>query len=638
MMRLDPSLVVLRLVIEGSGRTVYNEHFHSGVNIIRGENSSGKSTILNFIFYALGGDLTDWSEAALRCSHVTVEVELNGIPLTLSREVTDIPRQPMDVFGGPYKLAIKAPRSEWTRYPYSRSSTRESFSQALFRLLGLPEVINEVSGSLTMHQVLRLLYADQLSPVDDIFKLEPFDRALIRDAIGRLLCGAYDNRVYSNQLRIRELEKELSDVNAELSSLFRVLGRTGESMTLDWIAAEGQRLEGDERTTQREIEEAERRLYSAADEDKITLAALEGAFSEVQTLQGKIAAARHVRDGLALAIADSDAFIAALGQKLSAMHDASSAVEALGEIKFTSCPACHAPILDDTLHGVCHLCRTPFDPERSRNRLAAFINDTAIQLKQSRILQEDRKERLRRAETSLTELEAVWRRTSERLRELQRLPSTEARSQLRELQRRAGYLQRQLEDLDERAKAVALAHELSGRKSQLSASIARLKAENDSIQAEQEQRLRTAYNLISAEVLYLLRRDLRRQDSFENPERVDFSFEQNKISVDGQTYFSASSRVILKNSFFSGFLFAALKEKFFRHPRFCMLDTVEDKGMEPERSHNFQMLIAGLSDDSDVRHQIIMGTQMIAPDLDDERYTVGKYSTRDEPTLDLVPT
>jgi hypothetical protein len=62
---------------------------------------------------------------------------------------------------------------------------------------------------------------------------------------------------------------------------------------------------------------------------------------------------------------------------------------------------------------------------------------------------------------------------------------------------------------------------------------------------------------------------------------VDFSFEQNKISVDGQTYFSASSRVILKNSLFCGFLFAALKEKFFRHPRFCMLDTVEDKGMEP---------------------------------------------------------
>jgi hypothetical protein len=451
-MRFDPSLLISRLVIEAASRSVYDERFHHGVNIIRGENSSGKSTILNFIFYALGGDLTDWSEAALRCSQVTVEAELNGMPVTLSREVTDVLRQPMDVFGGPYELAIKAPRSEWTRYPYSRSPTRESFSQALFRLLGLPEVVNEASGSLTMHQLLRLLYADQLSPTDDIFRLEPFDRALIRDTIGRLLCGAYDNRVYANELRIRELDRELNEVSAQLTSLFRVLGRAGESMTLDWIGAERQRLEDDERTTQSEIEQTERRLYSAEDDDKITLAALEKAYSEVQTLQGEIATIRQQRDGLALAIADSDAFIATLEEKLSAMHDASTAVEALGDIKFTYCPVCFAAISTDTPAGVCHLCRTPFDPERSRNRLAAFINDTAIQLKQSRILQEDRKERLRRTEASFTGLETTWHRASERLRELQRLPSTEARSQLRELQRRAGYLQRQLEDLEERRK------------------------------------------------------------------------------------------------------------------------------------------------------------------------------------------
>jgi hypothetical protein len=92
----------------------------------------------------------------------------------------------------------------------------------------------------------------------------------------------------------------------------------------------------------------------------------------------------------------------------------------------------------------------------------------------------------------------------------------------------------------------------------------------------------------------------------------------------------SSTRVL-----FCGFLFAALKERFFRHPRLCILDTVEDKGMEIERSHNFQNLIATLSQQADVRHQIIMGTAMIAPDLDDENYTVGKYSTRDDPTLNF---
>ena len=55
--------------------------------------------------------------------------------------------------------------------------------------------------------------------------------------------------------------------------------------------------------------------------------------------------------------------------------------------------------------------------------------------------------------------------------------------------------------------------------------------------------------------------------------------------------------------------------------------------MEPQRSYNFQLQIARVSQESPVEHQIIYGTAMICPDLDEEQYTVGKFSTRDEPTL-----
>src|SRR4051794_2277389 len=99
MTRYDPCLIVTHLQIERNGKAVYDEPFHPGVNIIRGQNSSGKSTILNFLFYGLGGDLADWSEAALRCSRVNVEVLLNGKTATLSREISKELGQPMDVFG-----------------------------------------------------------------------------------------------------------------------------------------------------------------------------------------------------------------------------------------------------------------------------------------------------------------------------------------------------------------------------------------------------------------------------------------------------------------------------------------------------------------------------------------------------------
>ena len=66
-----------------------------------------------------------------------------------------------------------------------------------------------------------------------------------------------------------------------------------------------------------------------------------------------------------------------------------------------------------------------------------------------------------------------------------------------------------------------------------------------------------------------------------------------------------------------------------------MIDTIEDKGMEPQRSHNFQMLIKEASDATKVEHQIIFATAMIAPALDEDKFTIGKFSTRDDLTINI---
>lgn len=636
MTRFDPSLLVSRLVIESNARTVYDEAFHPGLNIIRGENSSGKSTILNFLFYGLGGDLAEWSDAARRCTRVLIEAELSGKPVTLSRDVSQAGRQPMDVFGGPYALAQKAPRAEWTRYPYQRSESRESFSQTLFRLLGLPEVRNEISGNVTMHQVLRLLYADQLTPIDELFRSESFDSALLRDAVGRLLCGAYDARMYENELLLRERDKELQGVSGELRSLFAVLGRAGESLTMDWIDAERARIAEEQRTTQADIEESERKLFTAADMDKASRAAQEEAYTEVQRLQEELGKVRLRRDATTLDMADSDRFVASLEEKLSALGDASAVADAIGNTQFRFCPSCHAPLDENHPPDSCHLCKSPFDPERAKGRVAAQINEIALQIRQSRLLQQERGKRLEKLDTQLSELEGRWRSASVRLREFIRLPSSEMQDRLRRLQRQAGYLDRQLEDLEQRANSVALVSRLSARKEELSTEIGRLRSSIDTARASQQQRFEQAKTEVSGEVLDLLHNDLRREESFENARHVDFDFAASRIKVDDQTYFSASSRAFLKTSFAAGFLYAATKDRFFRHPRFCMIDIVEDKGMEPDRTRNLQMQLAQRCEKVPSRHQLIFATSMIAPELEDERYTVGRFSTRDKHTLQFT--
>jgi len=175
MMLHKPTLVIRRLVIKRDDEIAYDENFHAGVNVIRGENSSGKSTIMNFLFYGLGGDLSDWSDFALKCTHCWLEAEFNDEPATLRREINENSMSPMEIFGGRYDDAINAPIEAWRKYPYRRSPNIENFSQALFRLLEMPDVATEDTGNITMHQVMRLLYADQLSPIDEIFKQEGQD-------------------------------------------------------------------------------------------------------------------------------------------------------------------------------------------------------------------------------------------------------------------------------------------------------------------------------------------------------------------------------------------------------------------------------------------------------------------------------
>lgn len=68
------TLVINRVVIAQSGNIAYDEKFHTGLNVIRGENGVGKSSIIELISYGLGADIkkTKWKKEALLCSEVII--------------------------------------------------------------------------------------------------------------------------------------------------------------------------------------------------------------------------------------------------------------------------------------------------------------------------------------------------------------------------------------------------------------------------------------------------------------------------------------------------------------------------------------------------------------------------------------
>lgn len=127
-----------RLRIMSNGRAVYDQSFHAGVNIIRGDNSSGKSTVADFMFFALGGDFKAWKPATAPVEEVLAEVSTTRGTLTLRREKAE-GRPPIWVYFGSITEASEHKLDGWERYPIQRAQSNLSFSEVLFRSIRLPE-------------------------------------------------------------------------------------------------------------------------------------------------------------------------------------------------------------------------------------------------------------------------------------------------------------------------------------------------------------------------------------------------------------------------------------------------------------------------------------------------------------------
>jgi hypothetical protein len=194
-------------------------------------NSTGKSTIVDFIFYALGGEVTAWTLEATRCDAVFMEVSINDTPVTIRREVSDAKAQKMAIFFGTFDQSRASVTEGWSIYPFARTRDTESFSQVLFRSLGIPEVSADESRSLTMHQLLRLIVVDQMSSVDSLLREENFDSAIVRRAVGDVLFGIYDNNLYANEVVLRDKKTALDDVEKQINNLIEVLGSVGQTRT-----------------------------------------------------------------------------------------------------------------------------------------------------------------------------------------------------------------------------------------------------------------------------------------------------------------------------------------------------------------------------------------------------------------------
>jgi hypothetical protein len=626
-----PTIFLLRLVVTKGGARVFDEKFHAGLNIVRGENGSGKTTIADFIFFILGGDTPHWRAEAALCDYVFAEVAINGELITLRRQVEQETRRPMAIFWGSFEKAVST-GTEWQLYPYAGSSAKESFSQVLLKAADIPEVKGLLSAKITLHQIMRLIYVDQRTDYEQIFRADPFDPQLTREAVGDLLCGVYDDRLYEAEIQRSEKESERNKLQSELKAMFSILGSSG----IPDLAKLGEQKGILEKQREQAYSEYKAVQTGETTMPNGTLSAQRAQIAQdlanqnenVKTLEYQIETSQ-------VEVADRQQFVDALKARLLALDESETVHKSLGMFSFKFCPACYVPLSD--VDGKCHLCKDP-NEDRPGQNLLRLRHDLEQQIRESEGMQKN-------LAKDIAGFAAMLRPALDRQRSLQLQYdeiSTTASSTLSitisEIHRRIGYFDRAIEDTERHLQLADRVSAINEQQALLASDIAKLLNEIEARKVTQQEIKSDIAALISDLTISFLREDLPRETAFSSPVQVNFDFGANQLAVDGRKAFAASSNVYLKNAFHLAMLQASTLREYMRYPRLLIFDNVEDKGMEAARSHNFQKIVRELSSDMEIEHQIIMFTSMIAPELENTPdLLVGPYYTHEFKTLRMGP-
>lgn len=632
-----PNLQVRRIRVMAGAIPAYDAFFHEGVNIISGQNASGKSTIMDFIFYALGGESIPWKNEALLCTDVFIELALNSVPVTLRRIINEDHRNPINIFWGDLASSDASSYSEWELYPYQRSTSKESFSQVLFRAIGLPELRGESASNITMHQIMRLMYVDQRTPHDEIFRAEPFDTQLTKETIGNYLCGIHNDELYDAQLELKKIDSQLDKAVTELRTLMLILGRSGQASanTLETLKAEQASVELELNQAYSALVREKTKRRKAPDTGDDAGARLSKLRLKLTELQKKFAVKSSELVEMELEETDSEKFIQELNRRIRALGDAESTKAHFGKVQFSFCPCCFSKIEPIVGDSGCSLCKGFGDSGSVASQILRMKNELALQRSESIKLQISRKEIIKALRSEIPKLRRELAAAENEFNTTAAEWTAPSEQAIEELSSKIGSLKQLLDHLSSNQRLAEIIEELQQnradlqtRKDNLSESIISWEKTNIEFKAE-------ANKSILQHLIYLLRNDVPRQEEFINASVVSWDFGENRVTVNGQRQFSESSMVILKHCFHLALLAASAEHSFFRFPRFLLLDGIDDGGQELERSHALQNAIVELSESLPSSHQIIFATSQIAPNLATSSLVVGPKTTVKKKSLNL---
>lgn len=222
-------LAVRRVEYVGEKYEFSSPPLPDGLVLVEGDNGSGKSTFADLIFFALGGNVKQFSKKGneqhkeIRSdtnNFVRISIEIDGATYALTRRFDT----PSDVLVS--SLAAESNPGDVEVLPVHRHAGRRVLSDWILDKLGIAPVTlftGSYHGKLNFTDLMRLIYHDQeLDPARVFMKLdrESFvtDSRDFRRAVFEILVGTSSARYYDMLEKLRLAERVLSDRQAALNA------------------------------------------------------------------------------------------------------------------------------------------------------------------------------------------------------------------------------------------------------------------------------------------------------------------------------------------------------------------------------------------------------------------------------------
>lgn len=326
-------------------RKDYAVHFHDGFNLISGHTSTGKTSILEMIDYALGAQShKSYIEIGNSCSHVELIIIIGDEKFKIRRELFN--------FKAPVVVADwredKQKYLFYNRFEIDIPSNPKSLSAFLIEKLGLANIT--ISGqSFSFRDIFKYCYLKQTEiDSENILDEKTWQKDFKRKATFEIIFNIYDNALEEYKRTLEERKQEANELALQITGILDFL------KTVDIVDSNA--CNGLEKTIRHEIAEMNMQLTELK-RGKGNMS------SEAIALRQQIKEIKAKLEDMAEKHRDQEQYIKKLrllhNQYLSEIEKKELAIQGyltFNQYEFLLCPNCLRPIERSENTEVCCLC------------------------------------------------------------------------------------------------------------------------------------------------------------------------------------------------------------------------------------------------------------------------------------------